>query len=56
MYQLSFSRDPHDLFFDFHLLNVSKTVGELGQKKIQSYLLAKFTKCFRQVKQVKVLN
>ena len=33
MYQLRFSRGPHDLFFkDFHFLNLSKTLGELGQQ------------------------
>ena len=29
MYQLRFSRGPHDHFQDFHLLNLSKTLGEL---------------------------
>ena len=40
-------------FQDFHLLNLSKSLGELSQKlEMHLYLLAKFTKCFRQVKQV----
>ena len=42
---------------DFYLLNLSKTFGELGQQiEMHLHLLAKFTKCFRQVQQVKVLN
>ena len=42
---------------DFNLLNLSKAVGEFGQKiEMHLYLLAKFTKCLRQVQQVKVLN
>ena len=42
---------------DFYLLNLSKALGELGQKKeMHLYLLAKFTKCFRQFQQVKVLK
>ena len=42
---------------DFYLLNLSKTLGELGQKKrLHLHLLAKFTKCFRQVQPVKVLK
>ena len=42
---------------DFHLLNLSKALGELGHKiELHFYLLAKFTKCFRQVQQVKVLH
>ena len=42
---------------DFYLLNLSKALGELGQKiEIYLHLLAKFTKCFRQVQQVKVLK
>ena len=43
--------------WDFHLLNLSKVLGELGQEiEMHLYLLAKFTKCFKQVQQVKVLN
>ena len=42
---------------DFYLLNLSKTLGELGQQiEMHIHLLAKFTKCFRQVEQVKVLK
>ena len=42
---------------DFYLLNLSKTLGELGQQiEMHLHLLAKFTKCFRQVQQVKVLK
>ena len=42
---------------DFYLLNLSKTLAELGQQiEINLHLLAKFTKCFRQVQQVKVLK
>ena len=41
---------------DFYLLNLSKTLGELGQRiEMHLHLLAKFTKCFRQVQQEKVL-
>ena len=41
-------------FLDFHL---SKTFSELGQQMyMHLYFLVKFTKCFRQVKQVKVLK
>ena len=42
---------------DFYLLSLSKTLGELGQKiEMHLYLLAKFTKYFRQVQEVKVLK
>ena len=42
---------------DFHFLNLYKALGELGHKiEMHFYLLAKFTKYFRQVQQVKVLN
>ena len=42
---------------DFYLLNLSKTLGELGQQiEMHLDLLAKFTKCFKQVQKVKVLN
>ena len=42
---------------DFCLLNLSKALGELGQKiEMHLHLLAKFTQCFRQVQQVKVLK
>ena len=42
---------------DFYLLNSSKTFGELGpQIEMHLHLLAKFTKCFIQVQQVKVLK
>ena len=42
---------------DFYLLNLSKTFGEYGQQiEIHLHLLAKFTKCFRQVQQLKVLK
>ena len=42
---------------DFYLLNLSKALGDLGQKiEMHLYLLAKFTKCFRLVQQVKVLK
>ena len=42
---------------DFYLLNLSKSLGELGQQiQMHLHLLAKFTKCFRQVQQVKVLK
>ena len=42
---------------DFHLLNLSKAPGELGQQlEMHFNLLAKFTKCFRQIQQVKFLN
>ena len=42
---------------DFYLLNLSKTLGELGQQIWMHFnFLAKFNKCFRQVQQVKVLN
>ena len=42
---------------DFYLLNLSKALGELGEKiEMHLYWLAKFTKCFRQVQQVKVLK
>ena len=42
---------------DFQLLNLSKALGELGQTiKMLFYFLAKFTKCFRQVQRVNVLN
>ena len=45
------------LIQDFYLLNLSKIPGKLGQQIwINFNLLAKFTKCFRQVQQVKVLN
>ena len=58
MYQLRVSRGPHELFFwDFSFLNLSKAVGELGLKiDMHLHLLAKFTKCFKQVEQVKVLK
>ena len=42
---------------DFYFLNLSKKLGELGQQILMHYnFFAKFTKCFRQVQQVKVLN
>ena len=42
---------------DFYLLSLSKTLGELDQQIwMHLNLLAKFTQCFRQVQQVKVLN
>ena len=42
-------------FLDFHLLSLSNPLGELGQKsEMHLHLLAKSTKCFRQVQQVKV--
>ena len=57
MCQLRVSRGPNDLFLDFHLLNLSNALRELGQKiEMHLHLLAKFTKCFRQVQQVKVLK
>ena len=41
----------------FYLLNLSKTLGELSQQiEMHLHFLAKFTKCFRQVQQVKVLK
>ena len=44
-------------FQDTYLLNLSKTLGELGQKiEMHLYFLAKFTKSFRQFQQVKVLK
>ena len=44
-------------FLDFHLLTLSNALCELGQKiELHLHLLAKFTKCFRQVQQVKVLK
>ena len=44
-------------FWDFHLLNLSKALGEFGQKiEMHLHLEAKFTECFRQVQQVKVLK
>ena len=39
---------------DFYLLNLSKTLDE--QTEMHLHLLAKFTKCLRQVQQVKVLK
>ena len=43
--------------WDFHLLNLSKSLGEHSQKlEMHLYSLAMFTKCLRQVKQVKVLK
>ena len=45
------------LLQDFYLFNLSKTLGGLGQQtRMHFYFLAKFTKCFRQVQPVKVLN
>ena len=45
------------LFQDFYLLNLSKTLGELGQQiEMHLHLLAMFTKYFRQVEQVHALN
>ena len=42
---------------DFYLLNLSKTLGELGQQIWMRFnFLVKFTKCFRQFQQVEVLN
>ena len=42
---------------DSYLLNLSKTLGELGQQiEMHLHLLAKFTKCFRQVQQVHALK
>ena len=50
MYQLRFRRCPHDICSGLSIVEL----GELGKKiKLKSYLLAKFTKCFRQVQQVK---
>ena len=43
--------------WDFHLLNLSKLLGELGQEIERIfYRLAKFTKDLRQVQRVKVIN
>ena len=39
---------------DFYLLNLSKTLDE--QTEMHLHLLAKLTKCFRQVQKVKVLK
>ena len=42
---------------EFYLLNLSKTLGELGQKiDMHLHFLAKFTKCLRQVQPVKSLK
>ena len=41
---------------DFYLLNLSKTLGELGQKRNVFTYVGKFTKCFKQVQPVKVLK
>ena len=44
-------------FWDFHLLNLSKALGELGQTiEMYLHLLAMLTKCFRQVQQLKVFK
>ena len=42
---------------DFYLMNLSKTLGELGQQiEMHLHVLVKFTKCFRQVQQLNVLT
>ena len=42
---------------DIYFLNVSKTLGKLGQQiEMHLHLLAKLTKCFRKVQQEKVLK
>ena len=44
-------------YVSFHLLSLSKALGELGQKiEIHLHWLAKFTKCFRQVQKEKVFK
>ena len=43
--------------YDFPLLNLFNTLGELGQEiEMHLRLLAKFTNCFKQVQRVKVLK
>ena len=57
IYQYIVRRGPCDLSSGLLLVElVYKNLVNLAKKFKYSYLLAKFTKCFRQVQQVKVLN
>ena len=48
---------PVIFVLDFYLLNLSSALGEFGQQIWMHFnFSAKFTNCFRQVQQVKVLN
>ena len=57
MYQLRVSRGPNDLCSRLSLVKLVQALCELGPKKVlHLYVLANFTKCFRQVQQVEVLK